>query len=47
MDSLYAFKSKRFRLHSPHSNIWNTIVKLFMKQLALPVEDTLNRNYPR
>jgi hypothetical protein len=41
MDSLYAFKCKRFR------NIWNTIVKLFLNHPALPVEVALNRNYPR
>jgi hypothetical protein len=34
-------------LHSPHSNIWNTIAKLFLKHPALPVEVTLNRNYLR
>jgi hypothetical protein len=43
MDSLYAFKCKRL----PHSNIWNTILKLFFKHPALPFEVTLNRNYPR
>jgi hypothetical protein len=36
-----------FRKHSPKSNIWNTIVKLFLKHPALPVEVTLNRKYPR
>jgi hypothetical protein len=28
-------------------HLWNTIVKLFLKHPALPVEVTLNRNYPR
>jgi hypothetical protein len=32
---------------STHSNIWNTIAKFFFKHPALPVEVTLNRNYPR
>jgi hypothetical protein len=35
----------RFR-NSPHSNIWNTIARLFLKHPALPVEVALNRNYP-
>jgi hypothetical protein len=30
-----------------HSNYWNSIVKLFFKLHALPVEATLNRSYPR
>jgi hypothetical protein len=30
-----------------HRNIWNTIVKLFLKQPALPVEVVLKSNYPR
>jgi hypothetical protein len=30
MDSVYAFKSKRFR-NTRHSNIWNTTVMLFLK----------------
>jgi hypothetical protein len=38
------FKCKRFR-NTPH--IWNTIVNLFLKDRALPVEVTSNRNYPR
>jgi hypothetical protein len=46
MDSLYAFKYKRFR-NTRHSNILNTIAKLFFKHPALPVEVTLNRNYPK
>jgi hypothetical protein len=29
--------------HSPHSNIWKTVLKLFSKHHALPVEVTLNR----
>jgi hypothetical protein len=41
MDSLYAFDCKRFR------NIRNIVVELFSKHPALPVEVTLNRNYPR
>jgi hypothetical protein len=32
---------------TPHSNIWNTIVKLFLKHFVLPVKIALNRNYPR
>jgi hypothetical protein len=35
----------RKRLHLPHSNIWNTLAKVFLKHLALPVEVTLNCNY--
>jgi hypothetical protein len=31
MHSLYAFKCKCFRNTSSHSNIWNSIVKLFLK----------------
>jgi hypothetical protein len=31
---------------TPHSNIWNTIAKLFWKHPVLPVEVTLNRKYP-
>jgi hypothetical protein len=46
MNSLYAFKIKRFRNTSPQSNIWNAIVKFF-KHPVLPVEVSLNRNYPR
>jgi hypothetical protein len=46
MNGLYAFKCKRFR-NTRHSNIWNTIVTLFLKHPALPVEGTLNRNYSR
>jgi hypothetical protein len=42
-NSLYVFKCKRFR----NSNIWSTIVKPFLKHLALPVKFTLDRNYPR
>jgi hypothetical protein len=34
------------RSRLPHSIIWNTIVDLFLKHLALIVEVTLNRNYP-
>jgi hypothetical protein len=30
MDSLYTFKCKRFR-NTRHSNIWNTILKLFFE----------------
>jgi hypothetical protein len=30
---------------SPHSNVWNNIVKLFLKHPALPVEVILNHNY--
>jgi hypothetical protein len=41
MDSLYAFKCRRFR------NTRNNIVKLFLKHIALPVKVTLNCNYPR
>jgi hypothetical protein len=37
----------RKRLHSPQSNIWNTIVKLPLKHPALPVKVTLNRNSPK
>jgi hypothetical protein len=29
-----------------YSNIWNTIIKLFSKHPAIPVEVTLYRNYP-
>jgi hypothetical protein len=36
-----SFKCKRFR------TIWYTIVNLFLKHPALPLEVTLNRNYPR
>jgi hypothetical protein len=43
MDSLYAFKCKRFR--NIRRNV--TVVKLFLKHPALTVEVTLNRNYPR
>jgi hypothetical protein len=39
--------TKTFSLHSPHSNIWNTIVKHFLKYPTLPLEVTMNRNYPR
>jgi hypothetical protein len=42
---LYAFKCKGFQ-NTPHSNIWNSIAKLFLKHSALPVEVTLNHNYP-
>jgi hypothetical protein len=31
MDTLYAFKCKRFRNTRQHSNISNTIVELFLK----------------
>jgi hypothetical protein len=31
--------------YSPRSNIWNSILKLFLKHPALPVEITLIRNY--
>jgi hypothetical protein len=30
-----------------HHGIRNTIAELFLKHPALPVKDTLNRNYPR
>jgi hypothetical protein len=30
--------------HSPQSNIWNTIVKLFLEHPALSWKATLNRN---
>jgi hypothetical protein len=43
MDSLYAFKCKRSR-NTRHTV---TIVKLFLKHPVIPVEVTLNRNYPR
>jgi hypothetical protein len=29
------------------SNIWNTIVEPFLKHTELPMEVTMNRNYPR
>jgi hypothetical protein len=38
---------KVYTRHSPHINVWNTIVKLTLKHPALPVEATLNRNYLR
>jgi hypothetical protein len=42
MKSLYAFMRKCYRSTRARSNIWNT----FFKPIALPVEVTLNRNYP-
>jgi hypothetical protein len=30
LDGLYAFKCKHFR-YTRHTNIWNTVVKLFLK----------------
>jgi hypothetical protein len=30
-----------------HSNIWNSIVKRFLKHPALPTEATMNRSYSR
>jgi hypothetical protein len=46
MDSLNAYKFQCFR-NTGHTNIWSTIVKLFLRNPALPVKVTLNRNYLR
>jgi hypothetical protein len=45
MDSLCAFKCKCFR-NSPHRNIWNIIVKFFLKHPALQVEVTWTVTIP-
>jgi hypothetical protein len=44
LEMLLCGECKRFR---NTRNICNTIVKLFLKHPALPVEVKLNRNYPR
>jgi hypothetical protein len=46
MGNLYAFKCKRFR-YIRHRGTFGTIAKLYLKHPALPVEVSLNRNYPR
>jgi hypothetical protein len=47
VDNLYAFKYKRFPNTRHTVTFRNTIVELFLKHFAIPLEVTLYHNYPR